>query len=92
MQDAGSRQQEVVVILVWHPQGPLSFLTHVLIQVIILCHGEAGREGGEVYEQHNISRGVDLALRNGPESKMLGADSRKLLLFWWCIHRPPRYF
>ena len=62
---------------------------HVLVQVILFRHGEEGGEGGEVEEQQILSGGVDLALRNGLESKMLGADSRKSLLFWFGIPRAP---
>ena len=40
--------------------------------------GGDGQEGGEVEDQHNLFAGVDWALRNGPESKILGANSMKL--------------
>ena len=42
-------------------------------------------------EQQNLSGGVDLALRNGPESKMLGVDSSKFMSFSFCIPRPPHF-
>ena len=92
MKNSPIRQQEVDVILVWHTSGALSFSTHVLIEVIFLRHGEEGQDGGEVEEQQNISGGVDLALRNGPESKVLGADSRKSSLFWFRIPPAPHHF
>ena len=67
------------------PGAPNLYLTHILIQVIVLQHGEEGGDRGEVEEQQNLSGGVDLALRNSPESKMLGADIRKSLIFWFGI-------
>ena len=48
-------------------------------------------EGGEVEEQHDVSEEVDSALRKGPESKMLGTDSRKLLLLWLRISRATQF-
>ena len=65
---------------------------YVLIQVIVLRHGEEGGEGGEVEEQPNLSRGVDSALKNGPEYKMLGEDSRKSSSFGFRIPQAPHYF
>ena len=62
------------------------------MQAIVLWHEEEGREGGEVEEQQNLSRRVDSALRNGPEAKMLGADSRKLSSFRFNIPQTPHYF
>ena len=59
------------------PWAPHPYSTHVLIQVIVLRHGEEDGEGGVVEDQQNISVGVYWALRKGLEYKMLGADSRR---------------
>ena len=72
-QTAGSRRYSGLVF----PWAPHPYSTHVLIQVIVLRHGEEGGEGGVVEDQQNISVGVYWALRKGLEYKMLGADSRR---------------
>ena len=93
IQNSRSRQQEVVLILVSHPPCPPLFSTHLLIQLIVLPCGEEGGEGEEVEEQHNLSGGVDSKLRNGLESKMLGADSSSSSLFLlWHPLIPPSFF
>ena len=48
-------------------------MTHVLIQVIVLRHGEEGGVGGEEEEHQNLSGGVNKAPQNGPRSIFLGA-------------------
>ena len=62
------------------------------MQAIVLRHEEEGREGGEVEKQQNLSWGVDSALRNGPEVKMPGTDSRKSSSFSFNIPQTPHYF
>ena len=86
---ADSRKSSLFLFCIpWAPP----FFTHVLIQVIDLQHGEEGGEGGEVEEKQNLLGGVDSALRNGPESKILRADSRKSSLIWFGIPRAPHLF
>ena len=73
--------------------GPPLFSTHVLIQVMVLWHGEEGREGGEVEEQQNLSEGVDSALRNGPESKTVRRRQQEVVVILvWHPLEPPSFF
>ena len=88
----GEDSRKSSFFLLLHPPGPSICVTRILIQAISLRHGEEGKEGGEGGDQQNLSRGVDSALRKGPESKILGADNIESSLFWFCIPRSPPFF